>query len=81
MMRQSALPGFIPTFAVTLLWLSLIVLVPLAALILRPWELGIAGVWDEYQSKHGKAAASKPKAKQPRPKAAATAADAGATAE
>jgi sulfate/thiosulfate transport system permease protein len=45
MMRQSALPGFIPTFAVTLLWLSLIVLVPLAALILRPWELGIAGVW------------------------------------
>ena len=44
-MRQSALPGFIPTFAVTLLWLSLIVLVPLAALILRPWELGIAGVW------------------------------------
>ena len=44
-MRQSALPGFIPTFAVTLLWLSLIVLVPMAALILRPWELGIAGVW------------------------------------
>jgi sulfate/thiosulfate transport system permease protein len=45
MMRQSALPGFIPTFAITLLWLSLIVLVPLAALILRPWELGVAGVW------------------------------------
>jgi small subunit ribosomal protein S16 len=48
--------------------------------------LGIAGVWDEYQSKHGKAAASKPKARQPRPKAAAAAPaagapDAGATAE
>jgi len=45
MIRQSALPGFIPTLGVTLLWLSLIVLVPLAALILRPWELGITGVW------------------------------------
>jgi sulfate transport system permease protein len=45
MIRQSALPGFIPTLGITLLWLSLIVLVPLAALILRPWELGIAGVW------------------------------------
>jgi len=43
--QQSALPGFAPTFAVTLLWLSLIVLIPLAALALRPWELGILGVW------------------------------------
>ena len=33
------------TFGITLLWLSLIVLLPLAALILRPWELGLAGVW------------------------------------
>jgi sulfate transport system permease protein len=29
----------------TLTWLSLIVLVPLAALVVRPWELGLAGVW------------------------------------
>lgn len=45
MVRQSALPGFIPTLGTTLLWLSLIVLLPLAALVLRPWELGLAGVW------------------------------------
>ena len=38
--RHSALPGFNLTFGITLLWLSLIVLLPLAALILRPWELG-----------------------------------------
>src|SRR4051812_20291353 len=31
--------------------------------------LGIAGVWDQYQSKHGKAAASQPAPKTPRPKA------------
>ncbi len=43
--RRSALPGFAPTLGVTLLWLSLIVLVPLASLALRPWELGIIGVW------------------------------------
>jgi sulfate transport system permease protein len=43
--RRSALPGFAPTLGITLLWLSLIVLLPLAALVLRPWELGLAGVW------------------------------------
>ena len=43
--RRSALPGFAPTLGITLLWLSLIVLVPLASLALRPWELGIIGVW------------------------------------
>ena len=43
--RRSALPGFALTFGITLLWLSLIVLLPLAALMLRPWELGLAGVW------------------------------------
>src|SRR5450432_1168353 len=32
--------------------------------------LAIAGVWDEYQTKHGKAAASRPKAKQPTVKVA-----------
>jgi len=30
---------------VTLLWLGLIVLIPLAALVMRPWELGVTGVW------------------------------------
>jgi sulfate/thiosulfate transport system permease protein len=43
--RRSALPGFGPSLGVTLLWLSLIVLLPLTALMLRPWELGYAGVW------------------------------------
>ncbi len=45
MTRQTALPGFGLTLGVTLTWLSLIVLVPLAALALRPWELGFVGVW------------------------------------
>src|SRR3954467_616879 len=36
--------------------------------------LGMAGVWDTYQSKHGKAAAARPKARTPQPKAAAPAA-------
>ncbi|HET6606599.1 MAG TPA: sulfate ABC transporter permease subunit CysT [Rhodopila sp.] len=42
---RSALPGFGLTLGITLVWLSGIVLVPLAALALRPWELGLAGVW------------------------------------
>jgi sulfate/thiosulfate transport system permease protein len=42
--RRSALPGFVPTLGIALLWLSLIVLLPLATLAVRPWELGIAGV-------------------------------------
>jgi sulfate transport system permease protein len=43
--RRSALPGFAPTLSVTLTWLSLIVLIPLASLALRPWSLGLLGVW------------------------------------
>jgi sulfate/thiosulfate transport system permease protein len=43
--RRSALPGFAPALAITLCWLSLIVLVPLISLVLRPWELGLLGVW------------------------------------
>lgn len=43
--RRSALPGFAPTLGITLTWLSLIVLIPLASLALRPWTLGVAGVW------------------------------------
>lgn len=42
---RSALPGFGLTLGVTLTWVSLIVLVPLAALALRPWELGLEGFW------------------------------------
>jgi len=45
MTRRSALPGFGLTLGMTLTWLSLIVLVPLAALVVRPWELSLAGVW------------------------------------
>ena len=33
------------SLSITLLWVSLIVLLPMTALILRPWELGAAGVW------------------------------------
>jgi sulfate transport system permease protein len=43
--RKSALPGFGATLGVTMVWLSLIVLIPLAALVLRPWELGVSGFW------------------------------------
>jgi sulfate transport system permease protein len=43
--RRDALPGFGLAFGVTLFWLGVIVLVPLAALLLKPWELGIAGLW------------------------------------
>jgi len=42
--RRHALPGLGITLGVTLAWLGLIVLVPLAALAIRPWELGLAGV-------------------------------------
>jgi sulfate/thiosulfate transport system permease protein len=43
--RRSVLPGFGLTLGLTLAWVSLILLLPLAALALRPWELGISGVW------------------------------------
>ena len=42
--RRDPLPGFGLSLGITLAWLSLIVLVPLSALALRPWELGISGV-------------------------------------
>jgi len=41
--NQSALPGFGLTFGFTLFYLSLIVLIPIAALIIRPWEIGWSG--------------------------------------
>ena len=43
--RRSALPGFRLSLGVTLTWLSLLVLIPLTALALRPWSLGLGGVW------------------------------------
>ena len=44
--NPSALPGFGLSLGFTLFYLSAIVLVPLAALIIRPWELGWAGFWE-----------------------------------
>ena len=44
--EPSLLPGFGPAMGFTLLYLSLIVLIPLAALIARPWEHG----WDGFVS-------------------------------
>ncbi len=44
-MAGRALPGFGLSIGVTLAWLGLIVLIPLAALALKPWELGAAGIW------------------------------------
>jgi sulfate transport system permease protein len=38
------MPGFRPALGLTLLWLALLVLIPLAALALRPWELGLSGM-------------------------------------
>lgn len=43
--RPSVLPGFGPALGFTLLYLGLIVLLPLAALIARPWEHGLDGFW------------------------------------
>ncbi len=40
----AAIPGFRLTLGITLAWLGAVVLVPLAALALRPWELGLDGV-------------------------------------
>lgn len=43
--EPSALPGFWLSLGFTVVYLSGIVLIPLMALVLRPWELGLAGVW------------------------------------
>src|SRR5262249_28591908 len=43
--EPSALGGFWPALGFTLCYLSFFVLLPLAALALRPWELGFGGVW------------------------------------
>ena len=44
--NPSALPGFGLSLGFTLFYLTLIVLIPLSALMIRPWTLGAQGVWD-----------------------------------
>lgn len=44
--KRSVIPGFGLTLGLTLTYLTLIVLIPLAALLLRPWDLGLAGFWE-----------------------------------
>ena len=43
--EPSILPGFGPALGFTIFYLSVIVLIPLAALIARPWEHGAASFW------------------------------------
>ncbi|HXQ47143.1 MAG TPA: sulfate ABC transporter permease subunit CysT [Caulobacteraceae bacterium] len=43
--EASILPGFGPTLGFVLLYLSLMLLIPLAALVARPWASGWDGVW------------------------------------
>ena len=42
--EHSLLPGFRLSMALTLFWLSAIVVIPLIGLAIRPWELGLSGV-------------------------------------
>lgn len=41
----SILPGFPLAMGWTLTYLGLIVVLPLIALVIRPWEIGLSGVW------------------------------------
>ena len=43
--QASILPGFGLAMGWTLTYLGLLLVLPLAALVLRPWELGVEGVW------------------------------------
>lgn len=42
--RVAPVPGLGLTLGVTLAWVGLIVVIPLVALAIKPWELGVAGV-------------------------------------
>jgi sulfate/thiosulfate transport system permease protein len=44
--NPSALPGFGLSLGFTVFYLSAVVLIPIAALIIRPWELGFSGFWN-----------------------------------
>ncbi|HEY0483594.1 MAG TPA: sulfate ABC transporter permease subunit CysT [Kofleriaceae bacterium] len=46
MSRRSPLPGFGPTMGYTIVYLSLIVLIPLATLVIKTAELSPAQLWD-----------------------------------
>lgn len=56
--RFSILPGFGPTLGITLLYTSLLVLIPLAALFLRSASLGWEGVWTKISEPRARAAYS-----------------------
>jgi sulfate/thiosulfate transport system permease protein len=43
--EPSILPGFPLAMGITLAYLGAIVILPLAALVIRPWSLGLDGVW------------------------------------
>lgn len=43
--QSSSIPGFAPTLGYTLFYLSLIVIVPLVALFVRPFEVGWDRIW------------------------------------
>src|ERR1700761_3877917 len=43
--EPSMLPGFPLAMGLTLAYLGVIVIIPLAALVFKPWEAGISGVW------------------------------------
>jgi sulfate/thiosulfate transport system permease protein len=45
LVEHSILPGFRLSLGITLVYLTLIVLLPLTALALRPWEIGFDGIW------------------------------------
>jgi sulfate transport system permease protein len=44
--ESSALPGFKLAFGFTLFYVGLVILLPLAALVARPWEHGVSGFVD-----------------------------------
>jgi sulfate transport system permease protein len=44
--QPSVIPGFGITFGFAVAYLSFVILIPLAALLVRPWELGVTGVWE-----------------------------------
>lgn len=54
--EPSALGGFWPSFGFVIFYLSVIVLIPLAALVVRPWEIGLDGVWRVVSSERTVAA-------------------------
>ncbi|MBV9551014.1 MAG: molybdate ABC transporter permease subunit, partial [Alphaproteobacteria bacterium] len=44
--QRRTLPGFSLSLGFTLFYLTSLVLVPLLALVLRPWSLGPIGFWE-----------------------------------